>query len=109
MALSALMGAPVGNKNATKGARWRAAILRALERAAGGDADRGLDLAATKLVTLAIEGDSWAVDHLANRIDGKPTEVHEHGGELIVRIVKQGTAESCAHAPEITDVQTDCG
>ena len=103
------MGAPVGNKNATKGARWRAAILRALERAADGNADRGLDLAATKLVRLAIEGDKWALNHLANRIDGKPTEVHEHGGELVVRIVKQGSLEAGAAPPETTDDETDCG
>lgn len=94
-------GPPIGNKNAAKGARWRAAILRALERAAGGDADRGLDLAATKLVTLAIEGDSWAIDHLANRVDGKAKEVHEHGGELVVRVVRQGSPEPQSETPHV--------
>lgn len=87
------LGPPLGNKNAAKGARWRAAILRALERRSGTE-DAGLDEAADKLVALAVEGDSWAIDHIANRIDGKAKEVHEHGGELVVRIVKQGLPEA---------------
>ncbi|MGH9822656.1 MAG: hypothetical protein ACREDR_05325 [Blastocatellia bacterium] len=36
--------------------------------------EAGLDQAAQKLVALALEGDRWAIDHLADRIDGKVTQ-----------------------------------
>ena len=86
------MAAPVGNRNAARGARWRESILRALARNAG-NVDSGLDKAADKLVALALEGDKWAIDHLAERIDGKPTELHEHDGKLEVVIRYQGKGD----------------
>ena len=64
------MGAPIGNQNAVKGKRWQEAILRALARHAK-SVDGGLDQAANKLIQLAMRGDKWALDHLADRIDGK--------------------------------------
>lgn len=78
----AASGAPPGNQNAAKGKRWRDAILRALSRSQG-NIDKGLDAAADKLVKLAIEdGDKWALDHIADRMDGKPKQETElHGGE----------------------------
>ena len=68
------MGAPVGNKNASRAKKWREAIMRALARKAD-SVDSGLDKAADKLVALAIdEGDRWAIDHIADRLDGKPAQ-----------------------------------
>lgn len=66
-------GAPLGNQNGAKGKRWREAIQRALARSTG-TVDGGLDKAADRLVLLALEGDKWALDHIADRIDGKPRQ-----------------------------------
>jgi hypothetical protein len=63
-------GGQPGNQNAAKGARWREAIMRALARRKG-TVDQGLDAAADKLVALVERGDKWALDHLAERMDGK--------------------------------------
>ena len=63
-------GGQPGNQNAAKGAKWREAILRALARRKG-TVDSGLDAAADKLVALLERGDKWALDHLAERVDGK--------------------------------------
>ena len=70
------MGAPLGNQNAAKqNRRWQDAITRALARHKAGDLTAGLDAAADKLVRLAIErGDKWAIDHIADRLDGKPKQ-----------------------------------
>jgi hypothetical protein len=68
------MAAPVGNQNAVKAKRWREAILRALARCTGTSVDAGLDQAADRLVALAMEGDRWAIDHIADRIDGKASQ-----------------------------------
>lgn len=69
-----MAGAPVGNKNAERAKRWRDSILRALSRRAG-NIDAGLDLAADKLVALAVDdGDKWAIEELGLRIDGKPLQ-----------------------------------
>src|SRR5690242_17932848 len=104
-----MAGAPVGNDNAAKGARWREAILRALARNTGKSVDDGLDKAADKLVRLAIErGDKWAIDHIADRVDGKPkqTAVIEGNAEAPVsHTVKfidgaPGTAEEAATSLE---------
>jgi hypothetical protein len=70
-----MAGAPIGNQNAARAKRWREAILRALARKAS-SVDDGLDKAADKLVTLAIDdGDKWALEELGDRIDGKPAQV----------------------------------
>ena len=66
-------GAPLGNQNGVKGRRWREAIQRALARTSA-TVDGGLDKAADKLVALAYEGDKWAIDHIADRMDGKPKQ-----------------------------------
>jgi len=47
--------------------------MRALARKSG-SVDAGLDAAADKLATLALEGDKWALDHIADRLDGKPAQ-----------------------------------
>jgi hypothetical protein len=67
------MPAPIGNQNAKQAKRWQQAIFRALSRASNADIDSGLDRAADKLVALAFRGDKWALDHLADRTEGKAT------------------------------------
>lgn len=75
------MGAPVGNKNATRAKKWREAIMRALARKSG-SVDAGLDAAADKLAALAIDdGDKWALEHIADRLDGKPAQAIIGGDE----------------------------
>ena len=66
-------GAQPGNQNAAKGKLWRNAILRAIAKAGGG-VEPGLDKAATQLVQMAMDGDKWAIDHIADRMDGKPKQ-----------------------------------
>lgn len=71
-------GGQPGNDNAVRAKRWREAITRALARKAG-SVDQGLDNIAEKLVLLAMDGDPWAIDHMADRLDGKPRQELEHG------------------------------
>jgi hypothetical protein len=66
------IGAQPGNRNAAKARKWREAIERALARNSDGKSvAAGLDQAADKLTALAFEGDKWAIDHIADRVDGK--------------------------------------
>lgn len=65
-----MAGAPLGNNNATKNKAWDAALRRAI---AQDDADR-LRKAAEKLLTLAADGEQWAIRELADRLDGKATQ-----------------------------------
>jgi hypothetical protein len=73
-----MAGAPKGNQNARKAKDWEIALRRAIanyedkaEGVARGDA---LQHAARKVVKAAVAGDWDAIDHIANRLDGKPTE-----------------------------------
>lgn len=66
------MGAPQASHNKQDGKRWRQAIGRALSRATG-NIDQGLDKLADKIVRMALAGDRWAMDHIADRLDGKPS------------------------------------
>lgn len=65
------MGAPAGNQNAAKSRLFYGALQRAIAQ------DDGVRLrkAAEKLLTLAAEGEAWAVKELADRLDGKATTV----------------------------------
>lgn len=70
----AAVGGQPGNQNAVRAKKWREAIMRALARKSG-TVDQGLDTAADKLVTLAIdEGDKWALEEIGDRVDGKPAQ-----------------------------------
>lgn len=65
------MAAPKGNKNAAKGKEFRDALRRAM-CAEGRDALRKI---ATKLVDAAEDGEAWAIREIADRLDGKPSQV----------------------------------
>ena len=77
-------GAPIGNNFAGKAKKWEEAIRRALARD-GGTVDKGLDKLADELIKTAQTGDSWAIDHIANRLDGKPKETVDITVEKIDR------------------------
>ena len=85
------MAAPKGNDNAGEGKRWRSALRRALARAGNVDIDAGLDLCADKLVSAAIRGSPWAIEHIAERFDGKATQVIQ---ATVEHTVTTGDAES---------------
>lgn len=77
----AASGGQPGNQNAARGRKWREAIQRALARKAG-TVELGLDAAADKLVSLAIDaGDKWALEEIGNRHDGKPVQSTLHAGD----------------------------
>lgn len=82
-------GAPIGNQHALKGKRIRDAILKELGRRGHGDIDKGLEPVVKKLVTLAHNGEQWAMQELFNRIEGRiPAAVEltgANGGDLVVR------------------------
>ena len=65
-----MAGAPLGNDNAKKGAIWRAALDRAIAQ----DDGKRLRQAAEILLDLASTGEAWAINHLADRLDGKPAQ-----------------------------------
>jgi hypothetical protein len=64
-------GGQKGNDNASRGARVRQSLERALARL-GGTVDKGLDRVADQIVGLAVEGEQWACTMIADRLDGKP-------------------------------------
>lgn len=70
-------GAPLGNNNAAKTKRWLAAI----ERHAQQNPDKLATMAA-KVFDLALEGEPWAVQEIANRLDGKPVQQVEMSGSM---------------------------
>ena len=61
------MGAPLGNKNATKNRPWSEAINRVLLAEDG----KKLRALAEKIVKLAEEGDVVALKEVGDRVDGK--------------------------------------
>lgn len=81
-------GAQLGNKNAVKGKLVRESILRALARACG-SVSAGLDKTADVLVQAALNGDQWAWEQVANRIDGKPPQAVELSGSLVTEQTRE--------------------
>lgn len=64
-------GAPIGNKNASKGRPWTDAIQRALTKRSKLDQKEALDELAMKLIDLGLAGDLDALKELGNRLEGK--------------------------------------
>jgi len=68
-------GAPIGNQYAAKGRIWTDALKRAIARRLDGDLQHGLDKLADQLVAAGMEqGERWALEHIADRLEGKATE-----------------------------------
>jgi hypothetical protein len=68
-----MAGAPKGNQNALNPHRFKEAVKRALARMEG-TVDKGLDALADKLVEEARKGEIWAIQMVADRLDGKPAQ-----------------------------------
>lgn len=89
-----MAGAPEGNQNAARGKEFRAALQRALAKRADGQGwVVALDKIANKLLDLAESGEQWAVQELANRIDGKPAQQvvlngDEEGGPVKIQTIE---------------------
>lgn len=71
-----MAGAPLGNQNRAKGAQWRAALDRALERREKSRADgvKAIDEIAEELLKLCMSGDLQAIKEFADRMDGKAAQ-----------------------------------
>lgn len=69
------MAAPAGNTNAKKGKAWFDALRKELIQR---DA---LDKIAAKVVQAALDGERWAVEEIANRMDGKPAQAVTVSGD----------------------------
>lgn len=78
-------GGQPGNQNAAKGKMFEGALKRALARN-----DGSLNRIADKLVESALDGEQWAVQMVADRLDGKAKQqieaAGENGGPLLVEI-----------------------
>ena len=92
---------------------WRDAIRLAVHRVRdGGDGQsrRALRLLAEKLVTKGLEGDVAALKEIGDRLDGKPTQAIEHGGELALRRIAEEfvmpDGERYAHDQDAPDLPT---
>lgn len=89
-------GAPIGNSNASKSKPFLAAINRALEKRSVSDRAAALDGIVEKLFELAESGEQWAVQEIANRLDGKAAQQLIHSGDAVnpVRIVASAPDET---------------
>ena len=74
------IGAQPGNTNATKGMDCRQALKRALSRKSDKTYREGLDMVMDEYVSAACAGESWAIRDMIDRLDGKPSQSHEHSG-----------------------------
>lgn len=83
-------GAPIGNKNASKGHAWSAAIRHTLDNYEDGSIKKGLALReiAKVVVKRALEGDMYAIREIGDRLDGKPAQAirGENSGAIILNI-----------------------
>lgn len=79
------MGAPIGNNNATKNKPFYAALDRAIAQ----DDGKRLRDCAEKLVDLAAAGEAWAVQMLADRLDGKAVQQLIGDGEHPLVVIQR--------------------
>lgn len=92
------MGAPAGNKNATKNKPWADAINRALLAEDG----KKLRALADKLVSVALDGDVTALREIGDRLDGKPAQAitGPGGGDFFAPLADAAEAFSKAWRDE---------
>lgn len=89
------MAAPVGNQNAAKGKRFASTLARRIEEL------QAMDGIIDALIRNALDGDMPAIREIGDRLDGKPRQQIDLGGqddnpllsEIRVRLVK---ADDCA-------------
>jgi hypothetical protein len=70
------MAAAIGNQYGRRAKVWTESLKRSLARAEDSDGHwrRGLDKLADKLREAAMNGESWALQHFADRLEGKAAE-----------------------------------
>lgn len=69
------MAAPVGNTNAAKGKAWFDALRKECVQR------KALEDIAKVVVDKALAGEVWAIQEIGNRLDGKPAQAVQLGGE----------------------------
>ena len=74
------MGAPIGNRNAANAKVWKAAVMRALEQT-GTDRKKAIDALAAALVEKGLTGDVSALKEIGDRVDGRPAQDLNVGGQ----------------------------
>ena len=73
---------------------YRKALM--LELKACGPDERGLRLVARKAVKAAHKGEQWAVNHVAERIDGKVPQAlvaDSEDGQLVIQVIQYTTGQ----------------
>ena len=95
-------GAPLGNRNGANHHEFREGLRYALAQEYPGKAERGTALRriAIRLVEAALDGHSFAIQEVANRLDGKPTQAIEMsgGGNLVDLIAALSQARAATPA-----------
>lgn len=86
------MAAPLGNKNATKSKAWEAAVRRHFTQ----NPEKLAKIAET-VAKAAEAGESWAVQEIGNRLDGKPVQQVEMQQTLTTALANELTNEQLAH------------
>jgi len=93
-------GAPAGNQNAKKGKDWETALRYALDTYQTSQVERGQALReiGKKLIEKALDGDSYAIKEIGDRLDGKPAQAitGEGGKDLFppkIEIVNAGNSD----------------
>lgn len=88
-------GGQIGNDNASRGKEFRAALQRVLAKRSGDGGWRAaLEEVCKKLVAAAIDKEeAWAIQEIANRIDGKPAQAlvvngDEEGGPVRIQTIE---------------------
>lgn len=82
-----MSGAPEGNTNATKGAKARQALIKAIEAKSTGITPVVIDKMQclvdiwTKQIDQALEGDNTSASMIIDRMDGKPKQALIGGDE----------------------------
>lgn len=87
------MGAPVGNKNAKRAAKWRDALERALSAKDLEGEGSTLFKIATRVIDAALAGDPAAIQEIANRLDGKPSQSVTVAGDEDAPPIRLGVIE----------------
>ena len=85
------MGAPLGNRNAVGQQDTERPFRDALRRAIAQDDGKRLRDTAEKLLTLASEGEPWAVKELVDRTDGKAVQGVDLSGSVGITLAKVRT------------------
>jgi hypothetical protein len=75
------MGAPLGNQNGRKAALFAQHLEVVLNQQVKGESGTKLRMVVEKAVDAAIAGESWAIQFVADRIDGKAKQQVEISGD----------------------------